>query len=66
MLPAGYELQIAKLRMAELIRPSHRVPRSNQRMRRALAYGLRRLADRIEPHLRPGPALASRSHRSLP
>jgi hypothetical protein len=49
--PVEYQQQIAKLRMAELARSSQRSLRSKLRTRRALARGLRRLADWIEPAL---------------
>ncbi len=51
LLPVEYQRQIAKLKMAELARPSHRTLRSKQGMRRTLASGLRRLADWVEPAL---------------
>lgn len=47
--PVEYQQQIAKLRMAELARTRHRTLRSKQGTRRALASGLRKLADWIEP-----------------
>ncbi|GAB3401214.1 hypothetical protein [Flindersiella endophytica] len=50
MLPAGYEVHVAKLKTAELARRSHQAQRSKQVNRRKLANALRRLADRIEPN----------------
>jgi hypothetical protein len=50
-LPAYYTIEIAKQRMADLERSSALHARSKRRTRRALAGGLRKLADWIEPRL---------------
>lgn len=49
--PAEYQYQIAKQRMSELAQSRQAATRSKQSLRRALASGLRKLADWVEPAL---------------